>query len=385
MESTGHEALKKTPLHAEHQALGARFTAFGGWDMPVQYSGIVAEHAATREKAGLFDLSHMGEFLFDGPGAEDFLQRLTTNDVTRLAVGQAHYSMFLHPTGGVVDDIVVYRRAQGFLVVVNGANVAKDWAWVTSHDPGPGVKVVDATDETALLAVQGPRAAEIVSKVVDLPLEGLYYYRFAEGKAGGVPAIIARTGYTGEDGFELYVPAEEACGIWRRLLEVGRPLGLLPVGLGARDTLRLEMAYPLYGSDLNDTTSPLEAGLNWVVKLDKGEFVGREALLEQQAEGVKRRLAGFVVSGGVARHGYTLCTVEGSAVGEVTSGSFSPTLGRNIGLGYLRPELTGEGQAIAVDIRGRLIPATVTRTPFVPSHTYRPPKPPPATAPGAGA
>lgn len=373
MDSPG-EKLKSTPLAGEHRALGARFTGFGGWEMPVQYSGIVAEHAATREKAGLFDLCHMGEFLFDGPGAEAFLQSLTTNDVTRLAPGQAHYSMFLHPTGGVVDDIVVYRKREGFLVVVNGANVDKDWAWVTSHDPGPGVQLRNVSDETALLAVQGPKAEEIVSPLVDQPLDGLYHYRLAEGKIDGVPAVIARTGYTGEDGFELYFPADEAVRIWRKLIAAGGPLGLLPVGLGARDTLRLEMAYPLYGNDLNDTTTPLEAGLNWVVKLDKGEFVGREALLVQQREGVKRRLAGFVVSGGVARHGYSLCAVDGGPVGEVTSGSFSPTLGQNIGLGYIRPELAGEGQAIAVDIRGKLVPAKVTKTPFVPSHTRRAPK-----------
>lgn len=379
MESRTGEALKRTPLHAEHQGLGARFTAFGGWEMPVQYSGIVAEHTATRKIAGLFDLSHMGEFLFDGPGAEAFLQRLTTNDAGRLAVGQAQYSMLLHPTGGVVDDIVVYRRAKGFLMVVNGANVAKDWAWVTGQKPD-GVELTDATLETALLAVQGPEAVRIVAQVVDRDLSGLYYYRFVEGKADGLPALIARTGYTGEDGFELYVAWEEAPRLWRKLLEIGGPSGLTPVGLGARDTLRLEMAYPLYGNDLTDETTPLEAGLNWVVKLDKGDFVGREALLAQQAKGVGRKLTGFVVNGGVARHGYALRTAAGALAGEVTSGSFSPTRGDHIGLGYLRSDLAVEGQGIAVDIRGKLVPATVVKTPFVPAHTCRPPKK--ATAPG---
>ncbi|MDI6871516.1 MAG: glycine cleavage system aminomethyltransferase GcvT [Bacillota bacterium] len=381
MENQTREALKRTPLHAEHQALGARFTAFGGWEMPVQYTGIVAEHVATREKAGLFDLSHMGEFFVEGPGAEAFLQRLTTNDLGRLAVGQAHYSMLLNPSGGVVDDIVVYRRTRGFMVVVNGANVTKDWTWVAAQGPGPGVELRDATLETALIAVQGPKAADIVAQVADQSLGELYYYRFVEGKADGVPAIIARTGYTGEDGFELYVAAAEAPRLWRRLLAVGEPLGLVPVGLGARDTLRLEMAYPLYGNDLTDETTPLEAGLNWVVKLEKGEFIGREALLKQQAEGVKRKLAGFVVEGGVARHGYGLKAPDGAAAGEVTSGSFSPTLGRNIGLGYLRADLAAEGQEIGVEIRGKAVPAKVVRTPFVPARTCKPPKQP--AAPGA--
>ncbi|MGE5553798.1 MAG: glycine cleavage system aminomethyltransferase GcvT [Betaproteobacteria bacterium] len=380
MESATGGALKRTPLHAEHQALGARFTPFGGWEMPVQYSGIVAEHTATREKAGLFDLSHMGEFFVTGPGAEAFLQRLTTNDLGRLAIGQAHYSMFLNPSGGVVDDIVVYRRAAGFMVVVNGANVAKDWAWIAAQGPGPGVKLRDATMETALLAVQGPKAAEIVTQVADQPLGEVYYYRFVEGKADGIPAIIARTGYTGEDGFELYVPAEEAPRLWRKLLAIGQPLGMVPVGLGGRDTLRLEMAYPLYGNDLTDATTPFEAGLNWVVKLEKGEFIGREALLQQQAEGVKRKLAGFVVEGGVARHGYGLKALDGTAVGEVTSGSFSPTLGQNIGLGYLGADLSVEGKEIGVEIRGKAVPARVVRTPFVPARTYKPPKKP--AAPG---
>ncbi|HHW15241.1 MAG TPA: glycine cleavage system aminomethyltransferase GcvT [Firmicutes bacterium] len=373
---TRGETLKRTPLYAEHQALGARFTAFGGWEMPVQYSGIVAEHLATRERAGLFDLSHMGEFYFAGPGAEAFLQRLTTNDVGRLSVGQAQYSMFLHPTGGVVDDIVVYRRAEGFMVVVNGANVAKDWAWVTAQAPSAGVELRDGSEETALLALQGPRAAEIMAGLVDQPLTELYYYRFLEGRVAGIPALLARTGYTGEDGFEVFVPAAEAAALWRKLLLAGEPRGLVPVGLGARDTLRLEMAYPLYGNDLTDETTPLEAGLNWVVKLEKGEFIGREALLAQRERGLSRRLAGLVVQGGIARHGYTLRAADGQEVGTVTSGSFSPTRGENIGLGYLRADLTAEGSEVRVDIRGRLVPATVVRTPFVPSHTYRPPTKP---------
>lgn len=369
------ETLKRTPLFAEHQRLGARLIGFGGWEMPVQYSGIVAEHQTTREKAGLFDLSHMGEFLFEGPGAEAFLQRITTNNVGKLAVGQAQYSMFLHPTGGVVDDIIVYRRGEGkYLVVVNGANVAKDWAWVTSQDPGPGVDLHDASLETALIAVQGPLAAHIVQQIVEEPLDQVYYYRFREGRAAGVQAIIARTGYTGEDGFELMIPNDAAPALWRKLLEIGGPLGLVPVGLGARDTLRLEMAYPLYGNDLNDETTPLEAGLDWVVKLDKGDFIGREALVAQKASGVKRLLRGLLVTGGVARHGYRLAGPDGATTGEVTSGSFSPTLGQNVALGYVESGLASEGQEIQVDIRGRLVPAKVVKTPFVASHTYRPPK-----------
>lgn len=369
------DALKRTPLFAEHQALGARLIGFGGWEMPVQYSGIVAEHQATREKAGLFDLSHMGEFLVEGPGAEAFLQRLTTNNVAKLAIGQAQYSMFLHPTGGVVDDIIVYRRGEGkYLLVVNGANEAKDWAWVTSQAPGPDVTLRNASPETALIAVQGPLAPHLVQEIVDEPLDDVYYYRFREGRAAGVPAIISRTGYTGEDGFELYVPNDAAPGLWRKLLELGGPLGLAPVGLGARDTLRLEMAYPLYGNDLNDETTPLEAGLNWVVKLDKGDFVGREALVAQKAAGPQRLLRGLLVTGGVARHGYRLAGPDGVTTGEVTSGSFSPTLGQNIALGYVAAGLAAEGQEILVDIRGRLVPAKVVNTPFVPSHTHRPPK-----------
>jgi aminomethyltransferase len=367
------EILKRTPLYGVHVAAGAKVIEFGGWEMPVQYSGIIEEHRAVRQAAGIFDLSHMGEFTLDGPGAEAFLQEMTTNDVSKLAVGQAHYSMFCRPTGGIVDDILVYRRPNGFFIVVNGANVDKDFAWLTAHLPAqPDFQLRNISDETALIAVQGPKAAEIVQRVVDTPLDGIYYYRFAEGKANGFPAIISRTGYTGEDGVELYVENAAAEGLWAKLTEIGGPLGMVPVGLGARDTLRLEMAYSLYGNDLTDETTPLEAGLGWVVKMNKGDFVGRAALERQKETGVARKLVGFeLAERGIARHGYRLAAPDGATIGEVTSGTFSPTLEKTVGLGYVKPEFAAAGSEIAVDIRGKLARATVVQVPFAESHVRK--------------
>jgi aminomethyltransferase len=336
---------------------------FAGWDMPVQYAGLLDEHAAVRERAGLFDVSHMGEVVFRGPDALASLQRLFTNDLARCADGQAQYGCLCQDDGGIVDDVVVYRRsASDLLVCVNAANRQKDFDWLHGH--AFGAEVVNESDAWAQLALQGPLAPQILQKLTSVRLGGVGSYRFTEGDVAGVPCLVARTGYTGEDGFELFCPPERAAGLWDALLEAGAPEGARPCGLGARDSLRLEMAYRLYGSDMDETTTPLEAGLAWVVKLDKGEFVGREALRRQKEGGVGRKLVGFVLTEpGIARHGYPVVQ-GGKPVGTVTSGTKSPSLGTSIGLAYVPAALAAEGSTFAVEIRGRPVAARVVKTPF---------------------
>jgi aminomethyltransferase len=357
--------LLRTPLYPEHVALNAKLVPFAGYEMPVQYpSGITAEHHAVRRAAGLFDVSHMGEFIVRGERALDFVQHVTTNDASRLSVGQAQYSTLCNHQGRLLDDLLVYRFADHYMLVVNGANRAKDWAWVSQFAEGFGIDLTDRSDEIALLALQGPRAQEILQPLTGTRLDEVAYYHFTEGAVDGVPAIISRTGYTGEDGFELYVAAEDAARVWRRLLETGSGAGLLATGLGCRDSLRLEMGYALYGNDLDEGRTPLEAGLGWVTKLDKGDFVGREALQAQKAEGVAVRLAGFRLrERGFPRHGYPV-QVGGETVGEVTSGVLSPTLGEGIGMAYLPVAAAKPGTEIAVVIRDRPVPAEVVRAPF---------------------
>lgn len=358
--------MEKTPLYEEHLRLGARMIDFAGWEMPVQYSGVLEEHEAVRTAAGLFDLSHMGEVEVRGPGALAFLQRVAVNDAAALAYGQAQYSLLCTPEGGIVDDILVYRRgAEEFLLVVNAANRAKDLEWLAGH-AGQGVELEDLTFRTALLAVQGPQAERIVGELTDLDLGSLFYYQFAEGEVAGHKVLLSRTGYTGEDGFELYLEAGEAVALWRALWEAGQPYGLKPVGLGARDTLRLEMRYPLYGNDITEETTPLEAGLGWVVKWNKGDFIGRLALERQKQEGVRRRLVGLVmVERGVPRHGYPVLSPEGEPIGSVTSGTYSPTLKENIALAYVAERYAAVGSAVAVEIRGKPVAARVVKTPFI--------------------
>jgi aminomethyltransferase len=365
-------SLLHTPLHAEHVALGAKMVPFAGYEMPVQYpTGITAEHHAVRRAAGLFDVSHMGEFMVRGPRALDFVQHVTTNDASRLEVGQAQYSSFVNDDGKVLDDLLVYRFAGHYMLVVNGANRAKDWAWVSRFAGEFGVELTDESDSIALLALQGPKAQEILSRLTDADLDAIRYYRFAEGAVNGKPAIISRTGYTGEDGFELYVAAEDAAALWRSLLEAGAADGLTATGLGCRDSLRLEMGYALYGNDLDEGHSALESGLGWIVKGDKGGFVGRDALLREKEAGVRRRLVGFVLKErGFPRAGYPVA-VNGETAGEVTSGVLSPTLGVGIGMAYVPAHAAKPGTEIGIVIRDRAVPAEVVRPPFHKEGTVR--------------
>jgi aminomethyltransferase len=364
--------LRRTPLFEEHAALNAKIVPFAGYEMPVQYpAGITAEHNAVRTAAGLFDVSHMGEFMVRGARALDFVQHVTTNDASKLEVGQAQYSTLCNEQGMLLDDLLVYRFPDHYMLVVNGANRDKDWAWVSRFAGEFGVELEDRTDDIALLALQGPKAQAILARLTEYDLESIRYYRFAEGEVDGVRGIISRTGYTGEDGFELYVPATDAPRLWRRLLEAGKDDGLLPTGLGCRDSLRLEMGYALYGNDLDEGRTPLEAGLAWVTKLDKGEFVGRDALRRQKEEGVKVRLAGFrLKERGFPRHGYPV-EFSGERSGEVTSGTMSPTLGQGVGLAYVPVAAAKPGTEIGIVIRDRAVPAEVVRPPFHTSGTVR--------------
>jgi aminomethyltransferase len=366
-ESTSAPALKRTPLFDVHVKAGAKMVPFGGWEMPVQYAGIIEEHRAVRNAVGLFDISHMGEFEVSGPDALARAQRLTSNDAAPLAVGQVQYSLLCYPEGGIVDDLTLYRLAPDrFMLTVNAANIDKDWRWVTEHGSGDA-EWKNISDETALLAVQGPRAEGLVQRLADTDVTRVRYYRFTRGRVAGVPALISRTGYTGEDGFELYAPAADAERLWHALMEAGKPDGIQPIGLGARDTLRLEMKFALYGNDIDHTTNALEAGLGWVVKPAKGEFIGRAAIEAMRARGVPRKLVGFeMVERAVPRHGYRLLK-DGAEVGAVTSGSFAPGIRRYIGMGYVKTELAAVGTELEVEIRGTAQPARVVPTPFYPS------------------
>ncbi|CAN5179534.1 glycine cleavage system aminomethyltransferase GcvT [soil metagenome] len=365
---TAGTALRRTPLHAEHLSRGARMVAFAGWEMPIQYpTGIIAEHRTVRRDAGLFDLSHMGELRFHGDGALAAVDRLISSDVAGLAVGQARYGLLCNERGTIVDDVICYRTGEAeVLMVVNASNAAKDEDHVRRHLPA-GVDLVDETLETALLAVQGPRASVILSAVTDLDvreasIEALPPFGVTAGRVGGVRATIARTGYTGEDGFEAFVPWERAVGPWNRILAAGAALGTLPIGLGARDTLRLDARLSLYGNEIDETTDPIEAGLAWTCKLDK-DFVGRDAVAASKERGPARRIAGLVVDGGVARHGHQVIA-GGEVVGAVTSGTFGPTVERSIALAYVPTALAKAGTALAVRVRERDLPAKVVKTPF---------------------
>ncbi len=357
------EALKRTPLTDVHTALGAKLVPFAGYLMPVQYpTGITAEHRAVREKCGLFDVSHMGEFIVRGPGAVDFVNYVTTNDVAGMAVGQAHYSTILNDRGTIEDDCLVYRAADYIMIVVNASNAAKDLVHISRELGRFDATIEDVSDATALLAIQGPEAARILQPLTNIDLSSIEYYHFAIGSVAGIPGItVARTGYTGEDGFELYFPNEHAVAIWNALLTTGE---VIPAGLGCRDTLRLEMGMALYGSDIDDTVTPLEANLGWLVKLRKGDFVGRDALVRQKARGLERKLVGFTTDErSFPRHGYPVF-VNGEPSGEVRSGTMSPTLNIPIGTAYVPPASATEGSPLEIEIRGRRIPARVQKMPF---------------------
>jgi aminomethyltransferase len=367
-------ALKRTPLYHEHVAAGARMVPFGGWEMPVQYTGIIEEHRATRGAVGLFDVSHMGEFEVEGPGALAALQHLTTNDVAALEVGQIQYSVLCYPNGTIVDDLTVYRMgAERYMLTVNAGNIDKDWAHVTkSTEHVKDAQWRNSSEGTGLIAVQGPKAEALVGRLADHDVTAISYYRFARGTVGEVPTLISRTGYTGEDGFELYAPADGTAQLWKALLAAGRADGAIPIGLGARDTLRLEMKYALYGNDIDDTTNALEAGLGWVVKPAKGEFIGREALEKVRAEGLRRRLVGIeMVDKAVARHGYPI-KKDGHAVGIVTSGSYGPSVDKYIGIAYVETALAAVGTALDVEIRAQDKAAQIVRTPFHASKVKKP-------------
>ncbi|MGK2945138.1 MAG: glycine cleavage system aminomethyltransferase GcvT [Desulfuromonadales bacterium] len=362
--------MKETPLNQLHRSLGARMVDFGGWDMPVQYSGVIEEHLAVRQSAGLFDVSHMGEIEVTGPGALAFIQQLTINDAEKLADNQIQYSAFCYPEGGVVDDVTLYRfNETRFLFCVNASNTDKDFAWmqqVLSESAMTDVTLNNRSAEFAQIALQGPKAEEILSSLTDVPLADIVYYHFHEGFVAGMKMIISRTGYTGEDGFELYLPASAAVEVWRQLLATGAPHGLMPIGLGARDTLRLEKGYALYGHELSRDISPLEAGLAWITKLDKHDFVGKAALVKQKADGVQRRRIGLVMQErGVPREGYPIFDGD-REVGAVTSGTMSPTLKVGIALALVEPAAAGIDNELQVAIRNRRMGAKVVRPPFVP-------------------
>ena len=342
---------------------------FGGWDMPVQYpAGTIEEHLRTRNHAGLFDVSHMGEIDVRGADAIAFVNKLTSNDVTKLDDGQAQYTTLTKPEGTIIDDLVVYRfAADHLLLVVNASTTDKDWEWIKSHQSGESVELNNVSADYCQLALQGPDAQSILQKLTDVPLDEIKYYRFTRGSVDGVEGIISRTGYTGEDGFEVYAPANRAEQLWNKILDTGNmgtPTGVLPCGLAARNTLRLEAGLALYGHEIDETTTPLEANLGWICKLDKGDFIGREALAKQKEAGVKRKLVGFEVTDrGIARDDQEVL-IDGERVGKVTSGSPAPFLKKNIGLAYVPVEFANVGQAINIDVRGRLVGAQVVKTPF---------------------
>ena len=361
--------LKLTPLNAIHRQMGGRMVDFGGWDMPVQYpAGTIEEHLRTRTHAGLFDVSHMGEIDVKGADAITFVNRLTSNDVTKLIDGQAQYSALTTPQGTVIDDLLVYRlAADHLLLVVNASTTDKDWDWIKSHHAGEAVELNNVSADYCQLALQGPDALSILQKLTKLPLNEIKYYHFTPGSVDGVAGIVSRTGYTGEDGFEVYAPADRAEQLWNKILdagETGTPTGVLPCGLAARNTLRLEAGMALYGNDIDDTTTLLEANLGWICKLDKGDFTGREALVHQKEAGIKRKLVGFEVTDrGIARD-HQEVLVDGQRIGHVTSGSPAPFLKKNIGLAYVPVEFATVGQVIQIDVRGRLVGAQVVKTPF---------------------
>jgi aminomethyltransferase len=356
--------IKKTPLNDVHRAAGARMVEFAGWDMPVQYTGVMDEHLAVRTKAGLFDVSHMGEITIEGPRALDSVQHLTCNDASKLSPGQAQYTAFTTGKGTFVDDVIVYRRAEDrFFICVNAGNEPKDFAWVQSHVL-PGATARNLSSEYAQIAIQGPRAVTILRGIAEADVEALKPFTFVEGAVSGVPGLIARTGYTGEDGFEIYCPAGRAAELWSSIMKAGATSGLVPCGLGARDTLRLEACLMLYGNDIDETTTVLEAGINFILKLSKGDFIGRDALVAQKERGVERKLAAFeMVERGIARHGYP-AAVGGRMCGHVTSGTFAPYLRKNIGMAYLPADSAGEGAEFDVIIRGNATRARVVRAPF---------------------
>jgi aminomethyltransferase len=365
MSHTTDAPLKQTPLNARHRALGARMVPFAGWDMPVEYAGLSQEHLAVRTRAGLFDVTHMGQVELAGKEALTAVQWISSNDASRLKIGQAHYSGLTTPAGTFVDDMLVYRFAEDhFLLVINASNVDKDVAWIMEQTRRFDVAAVDTSSRYALIALQGPLARQVMQRLSNVDLTGIKYYWFAHGEIAGVRGTLSRTGYTGEDGFEVFVPPQQAVKVWDAILDAGRDEQVIPAGLGARDTLRLEAAMRLYGNDIDDTTTVLEADLEWIVGWNKGDFLGRRALEEQKARGVATRIVGFEMKDrAIARHGYPVIS-GGTPVGRVTSGTQTPFLRKAVGMAYVPVALAAPGSEFDVEVRGRLARATVVPLPF---------------------
>ena len=359
--------LKKTALHHIHEALGAKMVPFAGYHMPVRYTSDIEEHKAVRESVGVFDVSHMGEFMVTGPEATSLIQEVTSNDISKLINGQAQYSCMPNTEGGIVDDLIVYRfTAEKYMLVVNASNIEKDWNWINKYAKGKsGLHLENISDQISLFAVQGPNAGEVLQQLTDADLSSIKFYHFEQETFAGVnDVVISGTGYTGAGGFELYVPNAYAEQVWKKIFEVGAPYGIKPIGLGARDTLRLEMGYCLYGNDIDDTTSPLEARLGWITKFNK-DFVNSKNLKQQQEAGVSRQLSGFVmIDKGIPRHGYEIVDEQDRPIGKVTSGTMSPSLNQGIGMGYLQKEFTQPGTEIYIAVRNRKLKAEVVKLPF---------------------
>lgn len=368
------ENVKKTPLASRHEALGAKMAPFAGYYMPISYNGIRDEHQAVRERLGVFDVSHMGEFIIRGRQALDLVQRVTSNDASKLTIGQAQYSCMPNTEGGIVDDLLVYRLPedmcaegeQAFMLVVNASNIEKDWKWIEAHNTFD-TRMIDLSDRTGLIAVQGPGAVTVLQTLTDVKLAEVPYYHFVKGVLAGIPnVLISATGYTGSGGFELYVENEQLPALWDVVMEAGQSRGVLPCGLGARDTLRLEMGFCLYGNDIDDHTSPLEAGLGWITKLKKGDFIGCDWMLKQKEQGLSRKLVGFRMEDRrVPRHGYTIHDESGQQIGIVTSGTQSPTLDIPIGMGYVPLGLAVPGNRIYVRAGSKDLAAEICAVPFI--------------------
>lgn len=358
-------SVKRIPLHEVHVGLGAKMMPFAGFEMPVRYSSDKEEHFCVRDGVGVFDVSHMGEFMLRGAGALDLIQRVTSNDASNLEDGQAQYSCLPNEQDGIVDDLIVYRMGpEEYMLVVNASNIDKDWNWIQSKNKEE-VDMEDVSEDIVLLAVQGPKAVATLQKLTEVNLSEIGFYRFIKGELAGVDMIVSGTGYTGAGGFELYIPYDKGLQVWNKIFEAGAEFGIKPIGLGARDTLRLEMGYCLYGNDINDTTSPLEAGLGWITKFTKN-FTNSKNLLKQKEAGVSRKLIGFeLTEGGIPRHDYKLMSPNGAEIGVVTSGTMSPSLNKGIGMGYVKTEYATPGTEIAVEIRGKLQKAVVVKPPFV--------------------
>ena len=356
--------IKKTPFYDIHQKAGGKIVEFAGYYMPVQYRSITEEHKRVRKSVGLFDLSHMGEFHVSGHGAKQYLQHAVTNDIAKLEIGQILYTCLCYPDGGIVDDLLVYNMGESYFLVVNASNIDKDFAYLQSLKKSDDIKLENLSDETALLAIQGPMAEKVMSKLTDFDLANMKYYWSGTAKIAGVEMLFSRTGYTGEDGFELYFAPKHAEKIWKATYDAAKEFDVEPIGLGARDTLRLEMKYALYGNDIDKTTNPIEAGLGWVVKFDKGDFVGRDVLLKTKEAGPTRKSVAFeMIDRGFPRQHYPII-IEGKSVGEVTSGTVSPILDKGIGAGYVESEFAKIGQKIGIDIRGKAYAAEIVKPPF---------------------